>query len=159
MPWLKLDDAMGEHRKTRRLLRVGGPAAFSLHTLALLHSARYLTDGHVDREFVDETLDALKVRGKARAAAVQALLECGQWDETPAGWLIHDYLDHNPRRADVEDKRRRDAERKARGRQAQSEGSPRGHDADNARTPVGVQSESDGPVPTRPDPEWWEGQS
>jgi hypothetical protein len=159
MPWLKLDDAMGEHRKTRRLLRIGGPAAFALHTLALLHSARYLTDGHIDREFVDETLDTLKVRGKARQTVVQALLECGQWDETPAGWLIHDYLDHNPRRADVEAKRAKDAERKARGRQQMSASRPRGHNADSEWTDDGFREESDRPVPTRPVPEYWGGQS
>jgi hypothetical protein len=106
VPWLKLDDGMGEHRKTLRLIKRGksgqGLMAFGLHGLALLHCAKYLTDGVIDREFVDDTLDDAGVTGKARAAMVVQLVERGQWEVHGDGWYAHDYLEHNPSRAEVE---------------------------------------------------------
>lgn len=106
MPWLKLDDGMGEHRKTLRLVKRGksgqGLMAFGLHGLALLHCAKYLTDGVIDREFVEDILDDAKVTGKARTALVAQLVERGQWEVHGDGWYAHDYLDHNPSRAEVE---------------------------------------------------------
>ena len=157
MTWARMDDAMGEHRKTRRLLKAGGLDAFGLHSLAILNCARYLTDGFVEEEFVEETLDAAKVRGKARDRITDKLEEIGQWIACPGGWMIHDYLDHNPSRADVEARRAADAERKARGRGSESRRSPQGVRPDSARTDAGVREESARPdpalpVPTRPDP-------
>lgn len=158
MPWLKLDDEMGEHRKTKRVLRTGGLqglAAFGLHSLGLLYSARYLTDGHVERDMVDETMDLARVRERDRSSVISAL-EAGT-ERMPAlwvpaadgGWEIHDYLEYNPTRADVIAQRKRDAERKARGRKAQAEGDVR---PDTGRTDAGLRAVSDGPVPTRPVP-------
>jgi hypothetical protein len=150
--WLKLDDAMGDHRKTRRLLRSGGLGAFGLHALALLHCAKYLTDGFVEQEFVDEAFTDGRVRAKERTRMIEQLVACGQWDAQEGGWQIHDYLAHNPSRAEVEAKRKADAERKARGRRSGSSGSPAGVQAESARTDDGLQEESERPVPSRPDP-------
>lgn len=141
MAWVKLDDAMGEHKKYRRLLKVGGVGAFGLHALAILHSARYLTDGFIEDEFVQETFTETRATKRERERTLAALQEKGVWERVEGGWQIHDYLDHNPSRAEVEDRRRRDAERKARGRSSESNGSP-----------PGVQAESARPDPTRPDP-------
>lgn len=152
MTWARMDDAMGEHRKTRRLLKAGGLDAFGLHSLAILNCARYLTDGFVEVEFVEETLDAAKVRGKARERITDKLEEIGQWVACPGGWMIHDYLDHNPARADVEARRAADAERKARGRNPDSRRSPHAVRPDSVRTDAGVREESARPDPTRPDP-------
>lgn len=154
MTWVRFDDATGEHRKTRRLLHGdGGLGAFGLHALAILHSSRYLTDGFVEAEFVEETCALAGVRSRDRDRLTTALESGGQWERVEGGWCIHDYLDHNPSRAEVEAKRQRDAERKARGRGQQSTGSPRGQRADSARSPLeGVRAESDGPVPSRPIP-------
>lgn len=156
MPWLKLDDAMGTHRKTRRLLRAGrsgaGLASFGLHALAMLHCAEYLTDGFVETEFVDETLDDAGVRGKQRHTISDALVRGGQWEPVDGGWLVHGYLEHNPSRADVEKRRAADAARKAAGRNAQSARRPRSVQPDTDGTDDGFQWESDGPVPSRPVP-------
>lgn len=173
MSWLKIDDAIGEHRKTRRLLRAGGTAAFGLHALALVHCSRYLTDGHVETEFVEETLDAARVKGKQRAQIVDALVTHGQWTVAADGWQIHGYLDHNPSRHDVEQQREKDRQRKAKGRQTQAERreddqrTGPGVHADpgpeapqdpsdvrdvSARTDDGIRGESDRPVPSRPVP-------
>ena len=142
MSWARMDDAMGEHRKTRRLLRACGLDAFGLHSLAILHCSRYLTDGFVEEEFVKEALDDARVRGKARIALTDALVEQGQWEPVDGGWRIHDYLDHNPSRAEVEARRRRDAERKAIGRRSESERSPSGQTPESGRTDAGRSSES-----------------
>ena len=153
MSWLKIDDAMLDHRKVRRAIKDAGLGTLGLHIAAMLNASKYLTDGHVEREFVEELLDDARVRGKARAEMVAALVERGLWTEDArGGWMIHDYLEHNPNRAEVLAKREADAERKRRGRLAQSKGRPDGVHADGARTDDGVQAESDGPVPSRPVP-------
>lgn len=144
---------MGEHRKTRRLLRSrGGLSAFGLHTLAIIHCARYLTDGFVEAEFVEETFALAGIRGKAAQAVTAALEEHGQWLPADGGWQIHSYLDHNPSREDVEAKRKADAERKARGRRGDSKQSPTDVTEESARTVNGHDAESDRPGPTRPVP-------
>lgn len=161
MSWLKIDDAIGEHRKTRRLLRSSGTAAFGLHALALVHCSRYLTDGHVEAEFVDETLDAARVKGKARAALTDALVAHGQWTIDEDGWQIHDYLDHNPSREQVLAAREKERIRKAKGRETQAAGrqdtgDPGSDVPDDVREPSGrtdpgtddgIQQASSGPVP------------
>lgn len=173
MPWLKQDDGMAEHPKTKRLVRkrrLLGLAAFGLHDLAMLNSARYLLDGHVPSEFVEDWADRAGLRQKDVDDMLDALLTSGQWLlHESDGWVIHDYLDHNPSRAEVEARRAKDAERKQRGRLSQqhgdafdgdpgpepeSKGFPHDVRADTARTPHGFRGESDGPVPypSRPVP-------
>lgn len=112
MSWLKIDDAIGEHRKTRRLLRAGGLEAFGLHTLALVHCSRYLTDGFVETEFVFETLDEAGLKGKRRSLIVESLVAVGQWTPVDGGWTIHDYLEHNPTSDQVREQRGVDRFRK-----------------------------------------------
>lgn len=113
MPWLKLDDQMGTHRKTRRLLRTGGAAAWGLHILALLHCSRYLTDGYVEAEFVDETLDDCRVDDEQeRKQTIAALITCGFWHATDGGYMVHDYLEYNPSRASSDANREWDRRRK-----------------------------------------------
>jgi hypothetical protein len=146
MPWLKFDDAAGlEHRKTRRLLRKRGLEAFGLHMLALLHCSRYLTDGFVDEEFVDEAMEAARVRDKDQPSITAALVSSGQWTACEGGWTINGYLEHNPSRVDVEARRAKDAERKASGRRG-------GVPAESERSPSGLHAESERPVPSRPVP-------
>lgn len=117
MPWLKLDDGMGEHRKTKRVLRAGGLrglAAFGLHTLGLLHAAKYTTDGHVEGEMVEETFDLAKTKPADRTALTGVLVERGLWLPEEDGWMLHDYLEYNPSAERVaEDKRARSESAKA----------------------------------------------
>lgn len=153
MPWLRLDDEMGEHRKVRRAMKASR-AAIALHTFGLLHCARYLTDGFVEEAYVDDVCDDARMTPRERRAAIDALEQHDLWSRVDGGWRIHDYLDYNPSRAEVEDKRRRDADRKAKGRQTQAEqresaGSPQRVHADTTRTPNGRRAVSSGPDPTR----------
>lgn len=155
MPWAKLDDAMGEHRKVRRVLRSGptGIGAFGLHALAILHASRYLTDGRVEDEFVAETLD--KVKPRDRKAMIAALEAQGMWIREDGGWRLHDYLDHNPTRKQVESKR--EQQRAAKSRAGKAGAQARWHsslpDEANGRRMADVSAlphPSDGPVPSRP---------
>lgn len=111
MPWLKLDDSMGDHRKITRTLKTSR-AAIALHFLGLLHCSRYLTDGFIEHEFVEDLCDMARIRNTERTRAVAALVENGLWFESEGGWIAHDYLDHNPSREQVEANRGVDRLRK-----------------------------------------------
>jgi hypothetical protein len=146
MSWVKLDDAMGDHRKVKRALTKSRPAV-ALHFLGILHCSRYLTDGFVEDEYVAEVLPA-----REREPALDALVQQGLWTVVDGGYAIHDYLEHNPTREKVLAQRAADAARKARGRQSESRGKSSGVQADSDRTPDGIQAESVRPVPSRPVP-------
>lgn len=147
MTWAKLDDQLHGHRKARKAWRLHR-GALGLHLLALSYSAGQLTDGLIDDEFVDEKLPVAKEREQITGA----LVEAGLWERVDDGWQINDWLDYNPSRADVLDRRRRDAERKARGRRGDSDESPNGVRADTSRSPRGVSRVHAHPDPTRPIP-------
>jgi len=140
MPWLKLDDAMGEHRKVKRVLRTGGHqglAALGTHVLGLLHASRYLTDGHVEAEFVEELFDVAKLDHGDRQPLLDVLTGRGLWLPAEAGgFQLHDFLEWNPSRAEVLAEREAAAQRKAEYRRRRAEARsavPMGHDA--GRTP------------------------
>lgn len=116
MSWARFDDAMAEHRKTRKTLRAGGLrglAAFGLHALGILHSSRYLTDGQVDVDFTEDVYELGRVKPKDRDLPV-VLVEAGLWLPGQDGaWTVHDYLEYNPSRSQVETRRAKEAARKA----------------------------------------------
>jgi hypothetical protein len=105
MPWVKLDDSFYSHPK----VVAAGVEAVGLYVMALTYCSHHLTDGHVPAGWVKE-----KVGGRARKLA-GALVEHSLWEQNGSGWLIHDYLDFNPARASILEKRRKDSERKAAG--------------------------------------------
>jgi len=86
MGWLRLDDAFGDHPKVIGL----SDRAFRAHVMGLLYCARHLTDSVVPHAAAPKT------------AAVRELERAGLWTATRGGgWLIHDFLDYNPSKADV----------------------------------------------------------
>ena len=92
MTWVKIDDTFPDHPRVVGLT----DAAFRTHVAGLCYSARYLTDGSIPTS-------ALRSIGTRKAAT--ELEEAGLWARSDHGWLIRDYLDYNPSRADVEGKR------------------------------------------------------
>lgn len=144
MSWAKLDDQFHAHRKAKKAWR-GHPRALGLHLLAISYCAGHLTDGFVDDEFVEEKLPA----PRERAAVTSALEDAGLWAREGEGWRINDWLDFNPSRDEVLDRRRRDAERKKR---KESERTPRGVQTESAATPNDPSRARAFPDPTRPDP-------
>lgn len=129
MPWVRFDDQFTIHRKVDGL----SDAAFRLHASAIFWSARNLTDGFVSREDLDGV--TARVRTPARFAA-----ECvrrGVWhdarepclsEKCPGpvdedGWIIHDYWEYQPSKAQVMRDRGASAKRQAKWRASHNGGS------------------------------------
>jgi hypothetical protein len=148
MSWAKVDDQLHAHRKAK-LAWKRHPRALGLHLLALSYCAGHLTDGFVDVEFVEEKVPV----ARERDAVTKALVDAGLWAAEDGGWRIHDWLDYNPSRTDVLEKRRKDSARKSR---KDSTRNPRGIHAESAESPNGIHTASRAGAPGRgpavPDP-------
>lgn len=159
MTWARLDDMFPWSRKVRRLT----DAAFRLHVTGIVSCARDLTDGHITPDDLgefppmrgtDKRLDELIDRGVWHARGH----DCPKCPQPPvACWYIHDYLDHNPSKADVEAAREKQRERQRNSRMRKA-GVPV-DDGDVTRdspvTHASVTRESRSPsqpVPTQPVP-------
>lgn len=106
MPWGRLDDSFDAHRKVRR----AGNEAAGIYARGLSYCAGALTDGHIDPEWLEE-------RAGRRAARVgELLVVAGLWEPNSDGFVIHDYLDFNPSRSEILERRAADSRRKAGGR-------------------------------------------
>lgn len=104
MTWLRLDAAFPEHPKVVGLT----DTAFRLEVTAICYSGRYLTDGHLPTAWVP---------GRLRPA-VPALITAGLWTPNDNGWELHDYLDWQQSRAEVEALRKQRSEAGRRGGRA-----------------------------------------
>ncbi|HUX70458.1 MAG TPA: hypothetical protein VMV41_08110 [Cellulomonadaceae bacterium] len=120
MTWARLDDQFPWSRKVRRLT----DAAFRLHVTGIVACARDLTDGIVTSDDLEEFPP---MRGLDKR--LSELIERGQWHERghdcakcvqppTSGYVIHDYLDYNPAKADVEAERAAARDRQRKRRQA-----------------------------------------
>lgn len=103
MPWGRVDDTLYDHPKLDRLGRDRLPA-LGLHLVAISWCNRWLTDGHVPDERVR------RLEGTARLA--DALVTAGLWERVEGGYQVHDFLDFNDSRADVEARREADRDKK-----------------------------------------------
>lgn len=179
MSWLRFDDGLDEHGKVEQLLdqdELRGLAAIGLLTLTATNCSRRLTDGQVTVRTIK------KLAPEHGMELVERLLDAGLYDEGPdddgAAFAIHDYLDYNPSKEDVLERRRQEAERKAvaRRKAAERRRAEQESDRPSKRTGSGtpdhvppdvrpdsqadgrsdVRAESRGlsalPVPSRPDP-------
>lgn len=123
MPWGRLDDSLYDHPKLDELpsdpaeverILAGIPpaallrlAAIGLWTRAISWSNRFLTDGVVPRAKLAK-LDGTTALADALAGECVTLFE-----KTATGYAVHDFLQFNDSRADVLERRRKEAERKA----------------------------------------------
>lgn len=95
MAWVRLDDDFADHPKIAAL----GNDAFCLHVTAMCYAARQRTDGKLSCDL----LKRLAWRCHDPATAVAELVTAGVWDiDDEAGWIIHDYLDYNPSKSDID---------------------------------------------------------
>lgn len=91
-----------------------GEKAELLYVRGLAFAARKPVDGFIS----DLQLTTFRLPGvKARAAR---LVEVGLWERTEDGYRIRAWLKHNASRAEIEEKQRKDAERKRGGRREES---------------------------------------
>lgn len=106
MSWLTLDDNMPDHPKIRGLT----DRAFRLHVYALCYCSRHLTDG---------VIPASACRGVVDNSSryCRELVAKKLWQSRDEVFVIHDYLDWNKSRADVENQRKLNQEAGRKGAQ------------------------------------------
>ncbi|KKN75246.1 hypothetical protein LCGC14_0382450 [marine sediment metagenome] len=103
MSWVKVSDGLATHPK----VLAAGQAAAWLHVAGLCYAAQHLTDGAIS----DSSLSGLGQYTRARARKLaDRLVEVRLWERNGTGYAIHDYLDYNPSRKEVE--ARREAKRR-----------------------------------------------
>jgi hypothetical protein len=149
MVWFRIDDVFPFHE---RIIRAGN-AAVGVWSRAGAWSAAQLTDGFVPTEIA---------RTIGSAKEIRRLVDVGLWIEEDGGYRFHAWAEdgtgtkRQPTRAEVEAKRRAEAERKAAYRSKQERAvdgryepqmSQRDTRGTDGGTPAGVP-----PLPTRPDP-------
>lgn len=116
MPWVRIDDQFAIHRKVETL----SDPAFRLHVSALCWCNRNLTDGAIPKEELEVVAPRTMKRPEKFAAE---LVERGLWIETPPlGWVINDYLEFQESKDQIEERKRKTAERQARWREARRNG-------------------------------------
>jgi len=158
--WFKVDDGFWGHPKRMACT----PTAIGIWATAGSWSAQQLTDGVVPAHVL------AVLAGKPRDA--QVLVAAGLWHAAnhtcrrcppiTSGWVFHDWIDWQPTRQKVHDKRAAEAQRKQEWRdrkRTQREGAanvPAGQDEDDGGTrpsgDAGPTQLSALPDPTRPDP-------
>lgn len=97
MGWVKLDDQRAMNKK----LRQAGFEARGLDEAAICQVSADMTDGFIAEETVEMLAAAHRCRNWRKLAAV--LCDVGRWEDAPGGWVIHDYLEYNPTKAQWEE--------------------------------------------------------
>lgn len=118
MAWLRMDDRVRTHPK----LVAAGPAAAWFWFCGICYSREHLTDGFIPTGII-ATLAPGVSSGKKLASK---LVDCGLWHIAEGGFTVHDFLDWNPSRSDVEAARQKDSARKKNGILTESERTPKG---------------------------------
>lgn len=126
MGWAKFDDGFTDHPK----VAAAGPWGELLAMRGVIYAAKHETDGFIPAG----QLARLGVGIPAVKKKAASLVEVGLWDEADGGWVIHDFLDYHPSRADKEEERAkaRQRMREVRANKERSSGNP---DPTPTRTP------------------------
>lgn len=125
MGWARFDDNYTDHPKVVE----AGPWAELLDMRAIIHCARYETDGLVTRS----ALRRLSRDIPKAPSRVLALIESGRWSVNEGGgWWVHDFLEFNPSKAEKQRQREagRDRVRKHRSNAVTNASRSRGGDGD-----------------------------
>ena len=105
MGWAKFDDQFTDHPK----VVAAGPMAELLAVRAVIHCARYETDGYVQAE----QLPRLALGITSPKKQVAALVRVGLWEEAVGGWRVHDFLEYHPSAEQKREEREQARERMA----------------------------------------------
>lgn len=99
MSWIRLDDDFAYHPKIGAI----SDRALRVYIMSLCYASKFRTDGFI-------SVGALQfVLGTDEIAA--ELVAAGLWEPADRGWVIHDYLDYNLSRAELEGQSRRRSEK------------------------------------------------
>jgi hypothetical protein len=114
MPWFALDDGFDSHPKVRK----AGNAAVGLFVRLGVHATKHLTEGHLDGAIVRDYGTPATVRKLISVGMLHAFGHDCKRCEQPVedGYVIHDYLDYNKSRAQIEAAREAARKRQQRGR-------------------------------------------
>lgn len=110
MSWVRFDDRMFGNEK---LIECGGNS-FKLWAFSVSFANNQQTDGFIKRS-------VLRVLGGTKRSANE-LVKLGLWDEVDGGWMIHDYLDFQPSKAQIKASQQATAERVKRLRERRRNG-------------------------------------
>ena len=163
MVWARLDDQMLDNPKIAK----AGIYGFAMHVAGIIWCCRNLSDGHIpysrvtslltlDRVLIDTSNPLALLDGPSSMGGddgldpyvvADHLVTCGMWIRTADGYEIHDFLDYNPSRAEVESKRAANARKQAKSREKRKNG---------VRSPSNVTGQSPVTLPASaslPDPD------
>lgn len=167
MVWVKLDDKYAEHPK----IAAAGPLAELLWIRSLAYCNRNLTDGFIPYSVAATLvswrfLDPFHELDDGRRAMVDVgmtsgmsgddvdcealfpyLTNAGLWVQVPGGFRVHDFLDHQPSKAEIEKEREeaRNRMRRVRGQPVDNIG--RSSDEVQPNTDANIGRSSPNPVP------------
>lgn len=139
MAWVKVDDRLPHHQKWRELADDprGYMDALALWLCAMCHCNTHETDGFVDFS----TAKSLGKLGVRRTKTVwELLVKCGFATAVEGGYEIANYLEYQPSRSELDDKRERAKKRMRRVRGERSREQP-------AKLPESSPNPDPGPVP------------
>lgn len=111
MAWARLDDKYHGHPKITRIFDTN-PGALGLYSLLLSYCASYETNGYVE----PWQMVRLSPKEVEREQQIADLLKLGALLEHGDGYVVADYLDYNPSREQIANKRDADRLRKAKSR-------------------------------------------
>lgn len=159
MTWSKFDDAAAKSPKAL----VAGNEAWSLWAAAIMYCNRHSTDGYVSLAALATECLPVPI-GMQKAKRLAELLCASRARPDGAGlfeeagsqlFRVHDFLDWNPSKVEVEAKRKADRDRKRRGPDSDRDsgtiprGSPQGKPPDSVAPRASARAL---PAPPRPDP-------
>lgn len=108
MAYVRIDDSAMTNLKIVR----SPDSAFRLWMKGLCYCQMHLTDGFIPTE----ALGPMEAKRKDIDALCSVLVEgkAELWQRVPGGFMVHDYFDHNDSKVVVEERKRKDRERKRR---------------------------------------------
>jgi hypothetical protein len=95
MPWVRIDDDFPQHPKVVQV----GPIGMALQIAALCYSNHYLTDGFIPQQVVEHLLIGCST--DVTADTVEKLVQVGMWEVGNKGYMIHDFLEYQPSKAQI----------------------------------------------------------
>lgn len=105
MPWARIDDTILDNPKVAGLTM----GQFGTYVALIVYSARWLLDGRIPSHIVGNPRQSRSAIADIRVC--EALAKRGLIGQEGDEWVIHDYLDYNPSKADVQAEREATAER------------------------------------------------
>jgi len=135
--WMKFETRVRTHPKLAETIeKTGHCDAAWLWFSGNAYSRDALTDGLIEDRMLATLIPGLPPRALKGLPAV--LVAAGLWHRVDGGYMIHDFLNYNPTKAEIEIKRKADRDRKTAGIQQDSTRNPNGfpEDSGDSRTRV-----------------------